>query len=168
MVVGLGLQRRGTLSVINTHTAELPAGQELQELNLGSTLWGYVAPEALASCRSRESLGLDSGFIGFNRVEPGFLAATPGLRTLNLTGGVPCCARMKQGLCQDRRPRICPTTGCLPCASPLSPGELLLQGNRLICLGSQGFQGLRRLEILDMAEIHWQPQARAGRLLCPH
>ncbi|XP_058408044.1 toll-like receptor 12 [Diceros bicornis minor] len=159
-VVGLGLQRLDTLSVIKTDTAELPARAvayfELQELNLGSTLIGHIALEALASCYSLRRLGLESS--GLTDLPPGLLAAMPRLQRLNLSSNqlqsVMLCTNETGAvsglwaldLSKNGLHTLSPATfSCLPHLR-----ELLLQGNQLVCLEGQVFQGLRRLEMLDL------------------
>ncbi|XP_062961803.1 toll-like receptor 12 [Cynocephalus volans] len=159
-VVGLGLQRLDELSVTYTDTAELPAEAiahfELQKLNLGSKQIRPIAPEALASCHSLKSLGLQRS--GLTELPPGFLAAMPRLQRLNLANNQLRSAMLCMnesgavsglralGLSNNKLHTLSPATfSCLPHLQ-----ELLLQGNQLVCLEGQVFQGLWRLETLNM------------------
>lgn len=162
-VMGLGLQRLDALSVTFTDTAELPAGTvahfELQELNLGGgrTQIDRIAPEALASCRSLKSLSLKAS--GLMHLPPGLLAALPGLQRLNLAGNklrsaVLCPHEAGPGsglramdLSGNGLQGLAPAT--FSCLAHLR--ELLLQRNRLVRLEGPVFQGLRRLQMLDLS-----------------
>uniref|UniRef100_A0A8C9AAE0 TIR domain-containing protein n=1 Tax=Prolemur simus TaxID=1328070 RepID=A0A8C9AAE0_PROSS len=161
-VVGLGLQRLDGLSMIYTDTAELPAWTvahfELQELNLRINRIGNISLEALASCRSLKSFGLWSS--GLTELPPGFLAAMPRLQKLNLTNNklqsAMLCGNETEAvsglqaldLSMNGLHTLPPATfSCLPHLR-----ELLLQGNQLVCLESQVFQGLQRLETLNLGK----------------
>lgn len=145
-----------------TDTAELPAGTvvhfELQELNLGWMWIARIALEALASCQSPKSSGLKG--IGLTDLPPHFLAALPRLQRLNLannqlqsatlctnaTGAV--SGLQVLDLSYNVLHSLPPATfSCLPHLR-----ELLLQENQLVWLEGQVFQGLRRLEMLDLGE----------------
>lgn len=161
-MMGLGPQRLDALSVMYTDMAELPAGTvahfELQELNLGGSRIGHIAPEALASCQSRKSLDLKGS--GLTDLPPGFLAALPGLQRLHLANNRLQSATLctnETGAVQDCRSWICRAvrcSACPPAAFSCWPylRELLLQGKQLVWLEGQAFQGLRRLEMLDLGE----------------
>ncbi|XP_016075250.1 PREDICTED: toll-like receptor 12 [Miniopterus natalensis] len=159
-LMGLGLQGLDALSVMHTDMAELPAGTvahfELQELNLGWTRIRHIALEALASCRSLKNLRLSNS--GLTDLPPGFLAALPRLQRLNLaanqlssamlcmngTGAVPGLRFLD--LSRNGLQSLPPATfSCLPHLR-----ELLLNGNQLVWLEGQVFQGLRRLEMLNL------------------
>lgn len=162
-VMGLGLRRLDALSVTYTDTAELPAGTvahfELQELNLGQGRMRieHIALEALASCESLKSLSLQGS--GLMDLPPGFLAALPRLQRLNLSGNklrsaVLCpnetgavSGLRALDLSSNELRSLAPDT--FSCLSHLQ--ELLLQMNQLVWLEGQVFQGLRRLEMLDLS-----------------
>ncbi|XP_037673733.1 toll-like receptor 12 [Choloepus didactylus] len=161
-VMELGLQRLEILSVVKTGKAKLPARViahfELQELNLGFTQIGHIAPEDLSSCHSLKSLVLGSN--GLTDLPPGFLAAMPRLQRLilrdnNLQSVMLCTneAGAESGLqtldlSANRLHTLPPATfSCLPHLRKLLLGE-----NQLVCLEGQVFKGLRRLETLDLAE----------------
>ncbi|XP_004449803.2 toll-like receptor 12 [Dasypus novemcinctus] len=159
-VVGLGLQRLDILSVGYTGTAKLPARViahfELQELNLGLTHIGHIAPEALASCRSLKSLTLER--TGLIDLPPGFLAAMPRLQRLSLKNNqlqsaMLCVNETGAGsglqvldLSGNSLHNLSPATfSCLPHLR-----KLLLSRNHLVCLEGQVFKGLRQLQMLDL------------------
>ncbi|KAM7099798.1 LOW QUALITY PROTEIN: toll-like receptor 12 [Molossus nigricans] len=161
-IMGLGLQRLDALSMMHTDKAELPSGTvahfELQELNLGWTRIGHIALEALASCQSQKSLGLKQN--GLTDLPPGFLAALPRLQRLNLANNqlqnATLCTNVTGAvsglqvlhLSYNALHSLPPATfSCLPHLR-----ELLLQGNQLVWLEGQVFQGLRRLEMLDLGK----------------
>ncbi|KAM8791297.1 LOW QUALITY PROTEIN: toll-like receptor 12 [Rhynchonycteris naso] len=161
-VMGLGLQRLDALSVVFTDTAELPAGVvahfELQELNLKFTQVGYISLEALASCRSLSNLILQSSRL--TDLPQGFLAALPRLQRLNLSNN----QLWSTMLCPNETGAVSglwfldlsntglrglspATFSCLPHLR-----KLQLQRNQLVWLEGQVFQGLRRLEVLDLGK----------------
>lgn len=152
----LGLQKLSVLSAW-TATAELPAGAvahfELQGLSVGTTKTEYLSQEALASCHSLKTLGLQDP--GLAKLPPGFLAAMPRLQRLNLArnqlqsttlcadeigdvSGLVTLNLAGNGLC------ILPlaTFSCLPHFR-----ELLLQDNHLLSLDGQLFQDLQQLSL---------------------
>uniref|UniRef100_A0A8C0W7M9 TIR domain-containing protein n=1 Tax=Castor canadensis TaxID=51338 RepID=A0A8C0W7M9_CASCN len=161
-VTQLGLQRLNTLSVTFTVTAELPAEAvahfELQQLNLGANRIGQIALETLASCHSLKSLNLQR--IGLTKLPLGFLAAMPRLQALNLAGNQLQSAMLcmnetgaasglwSLNLSNNELHILSPATfSCLPHLR-----ELLLWGNQLVRLDAQVFQGLQRLETLDLGK----------------
>ncbi|XP_051027728.1 toll-like receptor 12 [Acomys russatus] len=158
-VRALGLQKLDVLSAW-TATAELPAEAvahfRLQGLNVGNTKLGYISQEALASCSSLETLGLQA--TGLTKLPPGFLAAMPRLQRLNLasnqlqsntlcmneTGDVSGLETLN--LAGNGLRTLPPATfSCLPHLR-----ELLLQGNRLLSLEGQLFRDLQQLETLNL------------------
>ncbi|XP_036302090.1 toll-like receptor 12 [Pipistrellus kuhlii] len=162
-VMGLGLRRLDALSVTFTDTAELPAGTvahfELQELSMGGVGMRieHIAPEALASCQSLKSLSLQGSRL--MDLPPGLLAALRRLQRLNLSGNklrsAVLCPKETGGesglraldLSSNELHSLAPAT--FSCLSHLR--ELLLQVNQLVRLEGQVFQGLRRLEMLDLS-----------------
>ncbi|KAM6174090.1 toll-like receptor 12 [Erethizon dorsatum] len=159
-VVGLGLQRLNALFMTFTAMAELPADTvahfELQELNLEQNKIRDIAPEALASCHSLKSLDLQSNDL--TKLPLGFLAAMPRLQRLNLACNqlqiATLCTNETEAvsglwtlnLSSNQLHTLLPATfSCLP-----NLQELLLQRNQLVFLDGQVFQGLGRLEILDL------------------
>ncbi|XP_003415338.1 toll-like receptor 12 [Loxodonta africana] len=169
-VAELGLQRLDALSAKKTGMAQLPVGViahfGLQELHLGLTQIGRIAPEALASCHSLKSLDLKSSRL--IDLPPGFLAAMPSLQTLKLTINQQQIAMLCMNgtgaesglwaldLSNNGLYTMFPDTfSCLPHLR-----ELLLQGNQLFHLDGQVFQGLRRLQTLDLSR---NPLAALGK-----
>lgn len=156
----LGLQKLDVLYAQSTVVAELPAEAvahfKLQELNVGRNKIGYISQEALASCNSLKSLGLQS--TGLTKLPPGFLAAMPRLETLNLAGNqlqsVTLCMNETGDVSGLRTLnlagnglRILPpaTFSCLPHLR-----ELMLQDNQLLSLEGQLFRDLQQLETLHL------------------
>lgn len=158
-VKGLGLQKLNVLYA-PTATAELAAETaahfELQGLNVDRSKIGNISQEALASCHSLETLSLSD--TGLTKLPPGFLAAMPRLRRLNLAGN----QLQSTMLCMNETGdvsglstldlsgnglRILPpaTFSCLPHLR-----ELLLQGNQLLSLEGHPFQDLQQLETLKL------------------
>ncbi|KAM5248646.1 LOW QUALITY PROTEIN: toll-like receptor 12 [Ctenodactylus gundi] len=173
-VTGLGLQQLHVLSMGYTPTAALLAEAvahfELQELNVGATRIRHVTLEALASCHSLSSSGLQSS--GLTKLPLGFLAAMPRLQRLNLAGNqlqnVTLCMNETGAVSglwtlnlSNNGLRTLPRAAfsCLPHLR-----ELLLEGNQLVHLNSQIFQGLWRLETLNLNK---NPLAHLGEGLAP-
>ncbi|XP_005079681.1 toll-like receptor 12 [Mesocricetus auratus] len=159
-VRALGLQKLDVLSAKLTATAQLPAEAvahlELQELNVGYNKIGSISQEALASCHSLKTLGLES--TGLTKLPPGFLAAMPRLQRLNLAGNQlqsdTLCLNetgdvsglMTLNLADNGLRTLPPATfSCLPHLR-----ELLLQDNQLLSLERQLLQGLQQLETLNL------------------
>ncbi|XP_045715276.1 toll-like receptor 12 [Phyllostomus hastatus] len=174
-VKGLGLRRLDALSVEHTDVTELPAEAvarfELLELNVEFTRIGRITPEALASCRSLKSLSLKNS--GLTDLPPGFLAALPGLQRLNLGSN-----KLQSAVLCTNETGAVSGLGVLDLShnglQSLPPGafsclphlqELLLRGNQLDWLEGQVFQGLRRLERLDLS---YNPLVTMGEAWLAH
>lgn len=158
-VKDLGLLKLDVLYA-QTATAELAAETvahfELQGLTVERSQLGCISQEALASCHSLNTLGLSGA--GLTKLPPGFLAAMPRLRRLDLAGN----QLQSTMLCMNETGdvsglttlnlsgnglRILPpaTFSCLPHLR-----ELLLQDNQLLSLEGHLFQDLQQLETLKL------------------
>ncbi|XP_075384249.1 toll-like receptor 12 [Tenrec ecaudatus] len=161
-VMDLGLQRLDVLSAAQTGMAELPgeviAHFGLQELHFQGNVIGRIAPKALASSHSLESLDLQSG--GLTDLPPAFLDAMPRLQRLNLAANhlqIDMLCRNGTGVESGLRVLDLSDNGlwtvppdAFSCVPHLS--TLLLKENRLAHLDGHVFRGLSRLETLDLTE----------------
>ncbi|XP_004705362.1 toll-like receptor 12 [Echinops telfairi] len=161
-VTGLGLQRLDVLSAAKTGMAELPgdviAHFGLKALHFQGNTIGRIAPKTLASCHTLESLDLKSS--GLTDLPLAFLDAMPRLQTLNLAAnhlqiGMLCSngTGVESGLrvldLSDNGLWTVPPDA-FSCVPHLR--TLLLKKNRLAHLDGHVFQGLSRLETLDLTE----------------
>ncbi|XP_052033385.1 toll-like receptor 12 [Apodemus sylvaticus] len=158
-VKALGLEKLDVLYA-QTATAELAAETvahfELQGLTVERSKIGYISQEALASCRSLEILGLSG--TGLTELPPGFLAAMPRLRRLDLSGNrlqITTLCRNETGdasglttlnLSGNGLSTLPPATfSCVPHLR-----ELLLPYNQLLSLEGHLFHDLQQLETLNL------------------